>query len=96
MSGVSYSSLRQKLNHNKYDLFYFVGHGIYENGIGKIILINSDGKQDKVESGDLGTFLSRGGVQLAFFHSCQTAQINRVGVANQIVNPFLGVAQNLN
>ncbi|MDF5728782.1 MAG: CHAT domain-containing protein [Rhizonema sp. PD38] len=95
MSGVSYSQLRKKLNDNKYDLFYFIGHGIYEDSSGKIILRNSDGKQEKVESGDLGTLLSKGDVQLAFFHSCQTAQINRVGAANQIVNPFLGVAQNL-
>ena len=95
-SEANYHNLREELN-KPYDVFHFMGHGVYRGNIGKIFLVGADGRSEELESGDLGTFLGKSKVKLAFLCSCQTSRITPPTPVepDHIKSPFRGVAQNL-
>jgi CHAT domain/SIR2-like domain len=80
----------KRRNKEKYDLFNFVGHGVFEeNNSGIFLIADKNSKSPALFSAsELGTLLKDLNVKLACFCSCQTGKTSSE-------NKYRGVAQNL-
>jgi CHAT domain-containing protein len=82
-------NINQKLREKPYNVFHFIGHGIFENNKGSIALEDQDGKYKLLDDeGFANFFLGNRNLGLAVLNSCQGAAVSE----NQV---FAGIAPNL-
>jgi Leucine-rich repeat (LRR) protein/GTPase SAR1 family protein/CHAT domain-containing protein len=82
-------NINQKLREQPYNVFHFIGHGIFENNKGCIALVDTDGKYKLLDDeGFANFFLGNRSLGLAVLNSCQGAAVSD----NQV---FAGIAPNL-
>jgi CHAT domain-containing protein len=82
-------NINQKLREKPYNVFHFIGHGIFENNKGSIALVDGDGKYKLLDDeGFANFFLGNRNLGLAVLNSCQGAAVS----SNQV---FAGIAPNL-
>ena len=83
-------NLLNKLDDNKYDLFHFVGHGAFEKGKGKVLLVDQQRNSESIRGNELSDWLWRSGVKFAFFCSCQTGITSEVNTFNGVAHSMVG------
>jgi small GTP-binding protein len=82
-------NINQKLREKPYNVFHFIGHGIFENNKGFIALEDQDGKYKLLDDeGFANFFLGNRNLGLAVLNSCQGAAVS----SSQV---FAGIAPNL-
>ena len=82
-------NIQQKLREKHYDVFHFIGHGVFENNQGYIILVDEDGKAKYMDDENFANFfLGNNKLGLVILNSCQGAKVS----SNQA---FAGTAPNL-
>jgi CHAT domain-containing protein len=82
-------NINQKLREKPYNVFHFIGHGIFENNKGFIALEDQDGKYKLLDDeGFANFFLGNRNLGLAVLNSCQ-------GAAVSSSQAFAGIAPNL-
>jgi len=82
-------NINQKLREKPYNVFHFIGHGIFENNKGSIALEDQDRKYKLLDDeGFANFFLGNRNLGLAVLNSCQGAAVS----SNQV---FAGIAPNL-
>jgi CHAT domain-containing protein len=82
-------NINQKLREKPYNVFHFIGHGIFENNKGSIALVDGDGQYKLLDDeGFANFFLGNRSLGLAVLNSCQGAAVS----SNQV---FAGIAPNL-
>ncbi len=76
----SREKLVEILRGNQYDIFYFTGHGHFQENTGFLALENPDRTADLVPAGDVITALRRQeGLSLVFLNCCNAAAVGRPG-----------------
>jgi Leucine-rich repeat (LRR) protein len=82
-------NINQKLREKPYNVFHFIGHGIFENNQGSIALEDQDGKYKLLDDeGFANFFLGNRNLGLAVLNSCQGAVVSEH-------KAFAGIAPNL-
>lgn len=82
-------NINQKLREKPYNVFHFIGHGIFENNQGFIALVDTEGKSKLLDDETFANFfLGNQKVGLAVLNSCEGT-----GMSSQQV--FAGIAPNL-
>ncbi|MBD2511254.1 leucine-rich repeat domain-containing protein [Nostoc muscorum FACHB-395] len=82
-------NINQKLREKPYNVFHFIGHGVFENHKGSIALVDTDGKNKLLNEEDFANFfLGNRSLGLAVLNSCQGAAVSSQQV-------FAGIAPNL-
>ena len=82
-------NINQKLREKPYNVFHYIGHGIFENNKGSIALVDGDGKYKLLDDeGFANFFLGNRSLGLAVLNSCQ-------GAAVSSIQAFAGIAPNL-
>ena len=82
-------NINQKLREKSYDVFHFIGHGVFKDNKGKIILVDRTGRAKYMDDESFANFfLGNRNVGLVVLNSCQGATIS----SNQA---FVGTAPNL-
>ncbi len=82
-------NINQKLREKPYNVFHFIGHGVFENNQGFMALVDGDGKAKLLnDEGFANLFLGNRNLGLAVLNSCQGATVS----SNQV---FAGIAPNL-
>ena len=82
-------NINQKLREKSYNVFHFIGHGVFENNQGFIALEDNNGKSQLLDSERFANFfLGNSNVGLVVLNSCQGAAV----ASNQV---FAGTAPNL-
>jgi hypothetical protein len=82
-------NINQKLRQKPYNVFHFIGHGIFENDKGFIALVDQDNKSKLLDDeGFANFFLGNSKLGLAVLNSCQGAAVS----SHQV---FAGIAPNL-
>ncbi len=77
--------LQQSLLHG-YHVLHFIGHGLFERGIGHLIFEDDRGKPQWIDGETLAVFCRETPLRLLVLNSCETADASAV-------DPLLGVAQ---
>lgn len=81
--------IQQKLLEKPYNVFHYIGHGIFENNQGYISLVDTDGKAKNMDDENFANFfLGNNNLGLVILNSCQGATVS----SNQA---FAGTAPNL-
>jgi hypothetical protein len=79
----------QKLSEKPYNVFHFIGHGIFKDNKGQIALINEEGRAQLVDDQVFANqFLGKRGLGLAILNSCE-------GSAKSSNQVFAGMAPRL-
>lgn len=79
----------QKLREKPYNIFHFIGHGIFKDNKGYIALLNQDGTSRLLNDESFSNFfLGNRSLGLAILNSCESATIS----SNRV---FAGIAPNL-
>ncbi len=82
-------NINQKLREKPYNVFHFIGHGVFENNIGSIALVDTDGQYKLLDDRDFSNFfLGNRSLGLVLLNSCQGAAVSSQQV-------FAGIAPNL-
>ncbi len=82
-------NINQKLREKPYNVFHFIGHGIFENNKGFIALVDTNGKSKFLDDENFANFfLGNRSLGLAVLNSCKGT-----GMSDQQV--FAGIAPNL-
>ena len=82
-------NINQKLREKPYNVFHFIGHGIFEDNKGYIDLVDEDGKARKIDDETFANFfLGNNNLGLVILNSCQGATVS----SNEA---FKGTAPNL-
>ncbi|WP_460204088.1 CHAT domain-containing protein, partial [Scytonema sp. NUACC21] len=82
-------NINQKLREKPYNVFHFIGHGIFENNKASIALVDSDRKAQLLdEEGFANFFLGNRSLGLAVLNSCENATLSSQ-------QAFTGTAPNL-
>ncbi|GEM_PF-4013760 len=82
-------NINQKLRQKPYNVFHFIGHGVFKNNKGFIALVDQDNKSKLLDDeGFANLFLGNRNLGLAVLNSCQGAAVS----SNQV---FAGIAPNL-
>ncbi|NET69754.1 MAG: CHAT domain-containing protein [Sphaerospermopsis sp. SIO1G2] len=82
-------NINQKLREKSYNIFHFIGHGVFENNKGQIALVDNDGKSKLLDDESFANFfLGNSNVGLVVLNSCQGATVS----SHQA---FAGTAPNL-
>ncbi|MGB3756914.1 MAG: CHAT domain-containing protein [Rivularia sp. (in: cyanobacteria)] len=82
-------NIQQKLREKPYNVFHFIGHGVFENNTGNIILVDEDGKSKYMDDENFANFfLGNNHLGLVILNSCEGATVS----SNQV---FAGAAPNL-
>ena len=82
-------NINQKLDEKPYNVFHFIGHGIFENNKGSMTLVNTDGKSKLLDDESFANFfLGNSNIGLVILNSCQSATVS----SNKA---FAGTAPNL-
>jgi formylglycine-generating enzyme required for sulfatase activity len=82
-------AIRKALLDDKYDCFYFVGHGRFTEALeGQLVVEGPGGESQYLDADRLAEWTREGQVRFAYLNACSGA---RTGVGN----PFTGVAQRL-
>ena len=82
-------NINQKLREKHYNIFHFIGHGVFENNQGFIALEDNNGKSKLLDDERFANFfLGNSNIGLVLLNSCQGATIS----SNQA---FAGTAPNL-
>ena len=82
-------NIRRKLDEKPYNVFHFIGHGVFENNQGHIALVDTDGKAKLLDDERFASFfLGNENLGLVILNSCQGATVS----SNQA---FAGTAPNL-
>jgi hypothetical protein len=72
-----------------YHVFHFIGHGVFRNGEGYLILEDTDKRTDQVSATLLGRLVADSSLRLAVLNACETSvtgpEIAFGGVAHQMV-----------
>ena len=83
------SNISHKLDEKHYNVFHFIGHGVFENNRGSIALVNTDGKSKLLDDERFANFfLGNSSIGLVVLNSCQGANVS----SNKA---FAGTAPNL-
>ncbi len=70
-------NINQKLDEKPYDIFHFIGHGVFENNQGSICLIDNFGKSKLVDDENFANFfLGNRNIGLVVLNSCQGAKVS--------------------
>ena len=70
-------NINQKLDEKPYDIFHFIGHGLFENNQGSISLIDNLGKSKLVDDENFANFfLGNNNIGLVVLNSCQGAKLS--------------------
>lgn len=89
LSEPTIRNINQKLREKPYNVFHFIGHGIFENNKGYIALVDENGKDKRLDDeGFANFFLGNNNLGLAMLNSCQGATVSEQQV-------FAGIAPNL-
>ena len=89
LSEPTIRNINQKLREKPYNVFHFIGHGIFENNKGYIALVEENGKDKRLDDeGFANFFLGNNNLGLAVLNSCQGATVSEQQV-------FAGIAPNL-
>ncbi|WP_413172951.1 CHAT domain-containing protein [Anabaena azotica] len=82
-------NINQKLREKPYNVFHFIGHGVFDNNKGYIALVDNDGKSRLLDDENFANiFLGNRNVGLVVLNSCQ-------GAAVSSQQAFAGTAPNL-
>ena len=82
-------NINQKLREKPYNVFHFIGHGIFENNKGSIALIDHDSKAQLLDDERFANlFLGYESLGLAVLNSCQGATVSDLQI-------FTGIAPHL-
>lgn len=81
-------NIRQNLREKSYNIFHFIGHGVFDNNKGHIILVDNDGKSKALDDETFANFFLGSNVGLVVLNSCQGATVS----SHQA---FAGTAPNL-
>lgn len=82
-------NINQKLDEKPYNVFHFIGHGVFENNKGSIVLVDTLGKSKLLNDESFANFfLGNSSLGLVILNSCQGAKVS----SNQV---FAGTAPNL-
>ncbi len=83
-------ALRTKLQTGAFDIFHFIGHGVFDRqtGEGSLIFENEKGEAQPVSGNLLATNLAECGLKLAVINACE-------GAVSDKTNAYTGVAQSL-
>ena len=74
---ASIRNINQKLDEKSYNIFHFIGHGVFENNKGSIALIDNLGKSKLVDDESFANFfLGNNNISLVVLNSCQGAKIS--------------------
>ncbi len=68
-----------------YHILHFIGHGSFDEGVGRLAFENDEGDTDLMSGRTLGTLLKNSSVRLVVLNACQSAQ------NTQTVRAFTGV-----
>ncbi|MDF5731838.1 MAG: CHAT domain-containing protein [Rhizonema sp. PD38] len=83
------SNINQKLRKKPYNIFHFIGHGIFENNKGYISLVDDNGEEKRLDDESFANFfLGNSNLGLAVLNSCQGATVSNS-------QAFAGIASNL-
>ncbi|MEQ9548598.1 MAG: COR domain-containing protein [Coleofasciculus sp. G3-WIS-01] len=89
VSDATISNINQKLREKPYQVFHFIGHGVFENNQGYIALVDQDNNSKLVNDETFANFfLGNRNLGLAVLNSCQGAAVS----SHQV---FAGIAPNL-
>ncbi|MCJ8279578.1 MAG: AAA-like domain-containing protein [Rivularia sp. ALOHA_DT_140] len=89
LKAATIRNLNQKLREKPFNVFHFIGHGVFENNQGFIALVDNDGKSKLLDDESFANlFLGDRHVNLVILNSCQGAKVS----SNQA---FAGTAPNL-
>jgi CHAT domain-containing protein len=82
-------NISQKLREKDYNVFHFIGHGVFDNNKGYIALVDNDSKSKLLDDESFANFfLGNSNIGLVVLNSCQGAVVS----SNQA---FAGTAPNL-
>ena len=89
LQAATIRNINQKLREKPYNVFHFIGHGVFENNQGFIALEDNNGKSKLLDDESFANlFLGDRHVNLVILNSCQGAKVS----SNQA---FAGTAPNL-
>ena len=70
-------NIQQKLREKHYDVFHFIGHGVFENNQGYIILVDEDGKAKYMDDENFANFfLGNNYLGLVILNCCKSGTIS--------------------
>ncbi len=83
-------NINQKLREKPYNVFHFIGHGIFENNKGYISLVDENGKEERLDDERFANFfLGDNNLGLVVLNSCQGATVSNsqalAGIAPNLV-----------
>ncbi|MDF5731224.1 MAG: COR domain-containing protein, partial [Rhizonema sp. PD38] len=82
-------NINQKLREKPYNVFHFIGHGIFENNKGFTVLVDENGEEKRLDDESFANlFLGNSNLGLAVLNSCQGATVSEQ-------QKFVGIAPNL-
>ena len=89
LQSATIGNINQKLREKPYNVFHFIGHGVFENNQGSIALVDTVGKSKLLDDQSFANFfLGNSNLGLVILNSCQGATVS----SNQA---FAGTAPNL-
>ncbi|MCX6613959.1 MAG: CHAT domain-containing protein [Acidobacteria bacterium] len=83
VSGHTFGHLEAALKKNEYQVFHFIGHGIFdeESGTGKIVLEDKDGKSHALDASELGRLLAaQKSLRVVVLNSCEGAKSSQANL----------------
>ena len=82
-------AIYQRLNEKAYNVFHFIGHGVFENNKGHIALVDEDGRARLLDDEAFANlFLGKRGLGLVILNSCE-------GATTSTAQAFRGIAPRL-
>jgi len=89
LESATIGNINQKLREMPYNIFHFIGHGVFENNKGFIVLVDNFGKSRLLDDESFANFfLGDRNIDLVILNSCKGAKVS----SNQA---FAGTAPNL-
>jgi hypothetical protein len=73
---ITPARLAYSVQQSQYEIFHFCGHGMVEDGIGRLILHNSRNESSYISCEDLLVILRGCGIRLVIFSACNTSAGN--------------------
>lgn len=74
ISKATIDAIYQKMNEKAYNVFHFIGHGVFGNNKGHIALVDEDGRASLLDDEAFANlFLGRRGLGLVILNSCEGA-----------------------
>lgn len=74
ISKATIDAIYQKMNEKAYNVFHFIGHGVFGNNKGHVALVDEDGRASLLDDEAFANlFLGRRGLGLVILNSCEGA-----------------------